>query len=342
VQNGSMSESLRVLVTEPIMQRFRGTLTRGGSSPHGWVFAPGPDAPAHAAGADVLVCSAATPQLLGAAPDLRLVQVTGAGVDKIALDALPAGAVLANTFHHGRSIAEHVVMVSMMLLRRVPAADRAMRRGEWRNVVVDDSHPFGGVLAGRTMGIVGLGEIGGSVAELAGLLGMRVRAVRRDPHAPAPAAVEHVGPVSELSAMLAASDVVVVTVPLNDHTRGLIDAAALAAMRPDAVLVNVARGAVVDEQALHDALSAGTIGGAGLDVWWRNPRDPGSPPPSHLDFTGDFAGFANVVLTPHQSGHTEEVFAGRAADIADNVDALADGRPLRNVVRPAVTPAAGR
>ncbi|WP_198961370.1 2-hydroxyacid dehydrogenase [Pseudonocardia sp. MH-G8] len=333
-----MRESLRVVVTEPIMDRFRSVLTRDGTSPHRWTFVREQDAPSLAADADVLVCSAATPQLLGAAPDLQLVHVTGAGVDKIPVGHLPPTAALVNTFHHGRSIAEHVLMVSMMLLRRVPAADRAMRRGEWRNVVVDDAHPFGGVLAGRTMGIVGLGEIGGSVAELAGLLGMRVRAVRRDPGAPAPAAVEHVGPVSQLHAMLAASDVVVVTVPLNEHTRGLVDAAALAAMRSDAVLVNVARGAVVDEQALHDALSAGTIGGAGIDVWWRNPRDADAPPPSNLDFTG----FANVVLTPHQSGHTEEVFAGRAADIADNVDALAEGRPLRNVVRPALRPAAGR
>jgi phosphoglycerate dehydrogenase-like enzyme len=85
---------------------------------------------------------------------------------------------------------------------------------------------------------------------------------------------------------------------------------------------------VVDEQALHDALTTGTVAGAGIDVWWRNPRDPDAPPPSHLDFTE----LPNVVLTPHQSGHTAEVFAGRAQDITDNVDALADGRPLRNPV----------
>jgi phosphoglycerate dehydrogenase-like enzyme len=186
------------------------------------------------------------------------------------------------------------------------------------------------VLAGRVLGIVGFGEIGTAVARLGAALGMRVRAVRRTPTAPLPDGVapEWVGSDDQLPELLADSDVVVVTVPLSDATRGLIDAAALAAMRPTAVLVNVSRGAVVDEEALHAALTDGTIAGAGIDVWWRNPRDPDSPPPSHLDFTG----LDNVVLTPHQSGHTREVFAGRARDIADNVDALASGTPLRNLV----------
>ena len=325
-----MPEALNVLVTEPIMGRFRDTLTRSGTSPHRWTFRFDPD-PAAVAAADVLVCSAAGPELLAAAPDLRLVHVTGAGLDGIAFDALGPRTAVVNTFHHGRSIAEHVVMTAMMLLRRVPAADRDLRAGVWRSVMVDDTHPFGGMLTGRTIGIIGFGEIGGEVARLAGAMGMRVRAVRRNPAAPLPGGVEveHVGPVEELPQLLAASDVVVVTVPLDDSTRGLVDAAALAAMRRSAVLVNVARGAVVDEDALHDALSRGVIAGAGIDVWWRSPRHAGGARPSDRDFTG----FANVVLTPHQSGHTEETFLGRAHDIADNVDALAAGHPLRNVVR---------
>jgi len=222
------------------------------------------------------------------------------------------------------------MMVSMMLLRGVLRSEADMRRGVWSNVLVADDYPFGGVLAGRTLGIVGFGEIGSSVARLGSALDMKVRAVRRNPDAPVPTGVEldWVGPDSALHELLAASDVVVVTVPMSEETRGLIDATALAAMRSSAVLVNVARGPVVDEQALHDALSAGAIAGAGIDVWWRNPRDPDAPPPSHLDFTK----LANVVLTPHQSGHTTEVFAQRAQDITDNVDALAEGRPLRNPV----------
>jgi len=324
--------ALEVLVTEPIMGRFAGALTRDDDSPHIWTFAFGDDPMLLEAAAttEVLVCSSATPELLAAMPRLRLVHVTGAGYDRVPLAALPDGVLLCNTFHHGRSIAEHVLMVAMMLRRGVLRAEREMRGGVWSNVIVDHTYPFGGVLAGHTVGIVGLGEIGSAVARLGSAMGMEIRAVRRNPAAPAPpdVALAWVGGDHQLPELLAAADVVVVTVPLSDATRGLIDAAALAAMKETAVLVNVSRGAVVDEAALHTALVEGTIAGAGIDVWWRNPRDPESPPPSHLDFTG----LDNVVLTPHQSGHTEEVFAGRARDITDNVDALAVGRPLRNVV----------
>lgn len=330
-----MSGPLRVLVTEPIMGRFRSVLLREGRSPHTWTFAldAGQQAAVDPAAFDVLVCSAASEQQLAAMTSLRLVHVTGAGVDKVAVDTLPEGVRVANTSHHGRSIAEHVMMVSMMLLRGVLEADAQMRRGTWSNVIVDPDHPFGGVLGGRTLGLVGFGAIGTATARAGAGLGMRVRGIRRDPSTPLPpdlaGHVDWVGSNSQLHELLAASDVVVVTVPLSDATRGLIDSPALAAMKRSAILVNVARGPVVDEAALHDALTEGRIGGAGIDVWWRNPRDADRPPPSHLDFTR----LPNVVLTPHQSGHTEEVFAGRARDITDNVEALAEDRPLRNVVR---------
>jgi phosphoglycerate dehydrogenase-like enzyme len=323
---------VRVLLTEPVMARFTDRL-RVDDGGHDWTLAL--DGPASLAGLDLpaydaLVCSSASADLLGAMTGLRLVHVTGAGYDKIALDALPDDVALCNTFHHGRSIAEHVMMTSMMLLRGVLASDAAMRRGEWSNVIVTPGFPFGGVLGGRTLGLVGFGEIGTAVARAGSALGMRVRTVRRNPAAPLPDGldVDWVGRDDQLHELLATSDVVVVTVPLSESTRGLVGAAELAAMRPTAVLVNVARGAVVDEAALHAALTDGTIAGAGIDVWWRNVREAGVTAPSDLDFTA----LPNVVLTPHQSGHTEEVFAGRAGDIADNLDALAAGAPLRNVV----------
>ncbi|WP_432540802.1 2-hydroxyacid dehydrogenase [Kineococcus sp. SYSU DK002] len=315
--------ALEVLVTEPVLGRFTDVLTRDGASPHRWTFGAGPER-----SPDVLVCSAATPAQIAALPDLRLVQVTGAGVDKV--PALPPDVLLANTSHHGRSIAEHVLTVTSVLRRGLLTSDREVREGRWRNAVVTDGFPFGRLWAGARVGIVGFGGIGREVARLALAVGMSVRAVRRDPHAPRPDDLRAVRVEGDdaLHDLLAGSDVVVVTVPLDESTRGLVGAAELAAMPGDAVLVNVARGPVVDEQALHDALRDGTIGGAAIDVWWRDPRDRDAPPPSHLDFTG----FGNVVLTPHQSGHTEETFRARAQDVTDNVDALAAGRPLRNLV----------
>jgi phosphoglycerate dehydrogenase-like enzyme len=325
--------ALTVLVTEPVMSRFADVLTRRGASEHEWVFAFTEDAELDRARqrAEVLVCSSATAELVASMPRLRLIHVTGAGYDKVPLTALPDRVAVANTFHHGRSIAEHVLMVAMMLSRKVLAAHQDMRRGVWRNAIVDQSHPFGETLEGRTLGIVGFGEIGTSVARLGAAIGMRVAAVRRDPSVPAPTDLTDVwmGSEDQLPELLAMTDILVLTVPLTDNTRGLIDAAAFAQMKESAVLINVSRGQVVDERALHEALSTHRIAGAGIDVWWRNPRDVDNPPPSHLDFTG----FDNVVLTPHQSGHAEQVFSDRASDITDNVDALAAGRPLHNVVR---------
>lgn len=272
---------------------------------------------------DVLVGGRVTPAMAAAATRLRLLQVPGAGLDRVALDALPPHVTVCNTFHHGRSIAEHVVMVSLMLARRVLVADRMLRQGTWMS-----DERMGATLAGRTVGVVGLGEIGQSVVRALTALGMRAKAVRRDPVVPAGLPVAVAG-MSGLDDLLSTSDIVVLTVPLTDETRGLIDASRLALMRRDAVLVNVARGPLVDEDALYDALSAGRIGGAALDVWWGHPRD------GTKGYRRAFELLDNVVLTPHNSGHTHEVFVRRAAEIRANVARLTTGDPLTNVVRPA-------
>ncbi|MFD1214915.1 NAD(P)-dependent oxidoreductase, partial [Arthrobacter sp. GCM10027362] len=139
-----------------------------------------------------------------------------------------------------------------------------------------------------------------------------------------------VGGTAELPRLLAQSDVLAVTVPLSAETEGLIGAAELGLMKPTAVLVNVARGPVVDQAALYAALAGGALAGAALDVWWGAP-EPGRTPPA--DFP--FADLENVILTPHHSGHARSTFEGRAADIAVNIARLAGGLELCNVVRPA-------
>ena len=324
---------LRVLVTDSIMSRFETELTRNDDT-NIWTMASGWSADAVLAAmpeTDVLVCSSMTPGQAAAAPGLRLVHVTGAGFDKIPLDALGAGVAVANTFHHGRPIAEHVVMVSLMLSRRVLEADREMRSGRWRTVANDPDVPFHGVLAGRTLGLLGLGGIGQEVARLAGALGMRVQAIRQNPNGAVPADIEldWVGGLGDLPRLMSTSDVVVVTIPLSESTRGVIGEDALAAMRPTGILINVARGALVDEAALLAALTERRIAGAAIDVWWGAPAADGTAPPA----TSRFAALDNVILTPHHSGHARSTFELRAADIAANVNSLAQGRPLINVVR---------
>lgn len=278
---------------------------------------------------DVLVASRVTAGMAAAASRLRLLHVPGAGLDKVAFDALAPGVTVCNTFHHGRSIAEHVVMVSLMLSRRVLFADRMLRQGTWASVSVDSSTPVGATLAGRTVGVVGLGEIGCAVVRALAALGVRAQAVRRNPVVPEGLALDRVADMSGLDALLSTSDIVVLTVPLTGSTAGMIDARRLGLMRRDAVLVNVARGGLVDEDALFDALSGERMGGAALDVWWGHPKDGVGV----KGYARPFELLDNVVLTPHNSGHTHETFAGRAAEIKANVARFAAGEPLTNVVR---------
>ena len=324
-------ESLKIVVTDPIISRFEDRLRADGGAHH-WDMAAAwtPERRLSAlAGADVVVCSSLGPVEAEAAGRVRLVHVTGAGYDKISFPHLLPSAMVANTFHHARPIAEHVLMVTLMLSRNVAAADREVRRGQWRTIATDDDVAFHPVLADLTLGLVGLGSIGAEVARVAGALGMKVRAVRRNPSAALPQGVrpDWVGGNHEFHGLLAASDVVVVTVPLDSGTEGMIGAAELSAMKPSAFLINVARGPVVDQAALYAALKERRIAGAGLDVWWGSPAD-GVVPPAELPF----ASLPNTVLTPHHSGHARITFERRAADIAANIGMLARGGELVNRV----------
>jgi phosphoglycerate dehydrogenase-like enzyme len=331
-------QPLRIVVTDPIISRFEDRLKADGGAHH-WDMATAwtPEQQRAAlACADVVVCSSLPPQEAEAAGRARLVHVTGAGFDKISFPHLAPGAAVANTFHHARPIAEHVLMVTLMLSRNVARADREIRGGQWRTIATAEDIPFHPVLGDLTMGLVGLGSIGAEVARVAGAMGMTVRAVRRNPAAALPDGVnlDWVGGNADLHTLLAGSDVVVVTVPLDDDTRRLIGAAELAAMKPSALLVNVARGAVVDQAALYSALLDRRIAGAGLDVWWGSPAD-GAVPPAEWPF----AGLDNTVLTPHHSGHARITFERRAGDIAANIGRLARGLELRNLVRRSPAPA---
>jgi phosphoglycerate dehydrogenase-like enzyme len=201
------------------------------------------------------------------------------------------------------AVAELALYLLLALARRAPAAARAFAA---REVGV----PLGIELAGRTLGIIGMGRTGRALQARAEALGMRVIGLGRGADADA------------RRAFFAACDAISIHCPLDDATRGLVGADALAAMRPGALVVNVARGGVIDRAALVAALAGGRLGGVGLDVHWEEPPDPSDP--LYAD--------PRVVALPHVAGSTEEAFARIADVVIENLDRLARGAPLLHQV----------
>lgn len=267
---------------------------------------------ARVAAADALIVrnrSRVDRELLAAAPRLRAVGRLGVGLDNIDTAACKAAGitVFPATGANSLPVAEYVVATAMVLLRGAYLSSAEVAAGQWPRARISQ----GRETAGKTLGLVGFGGIGQMTARLAHGLGMRVLA-----HDPALAPDASAWPDSgvgrrELDALLAEADVVSLHVPLVDSTRNLIDATRLARMKPDAVLINTARGGVVDEAALAAALRAGRLGGAALDVFDDEPLRAGSP----------LAGAPNLILTPHIGGVTREsnervssLIAGRIRD----------------------------
>ncbi|MFC0526657.1 D-2-hydroxyacid dehydrogenase [Phytohabitans kaempferiae] len=215
--------------------------------------------------------------------------------------------------------AEHAVALTLALCRRIDVHVRQARDRVWRR---NDACLE---LTGSTVLVVGLGDIGTAVAERFHGLGCTVVGIRRRLDQPLPPHVSAVVPPDQLVSAVAGADVVVLALPHTPRTAGLFDRAAVAALRPRALLVNVGRGAVLDEPALIERLAAGTIAGAGLDVSAEEP-----PPPSSPLWTLD-----NVILTSHSVGVSPHRSRRRRELFADNLDRFLAGRPLRNVVDPA-------
>ena len=261
------------------------------------------------------------------APRLRLVQLQAAGYDKIDFACVPEQAAVCNAFGHTRAISEYVLMTMLMWTHRWKAVEDSFRAGSWE-YSGSMYGPLRDELNSRTVGILGFGRMGKEIAAHCRALGTRVVVCART--APNADQVDAVYPLERLDDFLAQCDFVVVAIALVPPTQGLIDAARLGRMKRNAVLINVARGPVVVEQDLYQALTAGTIAGAVIDVWWQypqadDPRRHGSRFPFHeLD---------NVMMTPHSSGWTEQMMDRRWDMIMANLRATWSGAPLINVVR---------
>jgi phosphoglycerate dehydrogenase-like enzyme len=256
--------------------------------------------------------------LRAAAPRLRWIQLTSAGMDRAARSGLVESDFMLTSASglHATPIGEFVLTVMLMFAKGAQKFIRAQDRREWIRYMPQE-------LYGKTVGVVGLGHIGGEVARLAKAFGCRVIAMRRSDAKP-DERVDAFVPASELHRLLAESDYVVLSVPLTNETRHMIGEPELRAMKPSAVLINIARGAVVDEPALVRALKDGSIAGAGLDVFEQEPL----PPESEL------WGLENVILSPHISGGTE-IYNQRATGIfCENLRRYLAGEPLMNLADP--------
>ena len=272
------------------------------------------------AGADAAIAAALPAPVLAAADRLALLQTPGTGVEGLDLAALARRGIAVCNSHSGAGeVAEHAVALLLALARRIPLHDRLLRQGEWfRGGDGTDRTRMSLPLSGATVGLLGLGHVGRALqARLAGF-GVTFLACRH--RSPAPEGIETV----ELNELLARADAVMVSLPLTEATRGLIDAAALARMKPEALLVCVGRAEVIDRAALLAALDHGHLGGAALDVWWQ---------PDGIEAVNGFTGLDTVVLSPHRAGTRAD---GNPAldDVIANLIAFARDGVMRNRVDP--------
>jgi D-2-hydroxyacid dehydrogenase (NADP+) len=221
-----------------------------------------------------------------------------------------------------RAIAEHVLGVTIALARRLPVAIRAQVAHRWAQEELEGADVDVRTLQGRRLGIVGLGAIGLELVKIAAPFGFRISAIRRRAGEPKPDGVEDVWPPDRLPDLLAQSDVVVLAAPHTPETKRLIGRAELARIKRGALLVNIARGKLVDDAAVIEALRDGRLGGAALDVFSEEPLDPASP----------YWDLPNVIVTPHTSGAMQDYWTPLVALFADNLRRFERGESLRNVV----------
>jgi len=274
--------------------------------------------------ADVVVVSGLwNNALLEQAPKLRFVQSISAGVDQYGQDAFRAkGVRLASAQGvNANAVSEHAMALILAAARLLPQARDNQAKRHWRPMIGEIAQRED-ELGGKTLLVVGLGRIGGRLARLAKAFGMRVVGLRRDPAVGAEGADE-VHAIASLQNWLPQADIVALTCPLTPETTGLIDADALAAMKPTARLVNVARGKVVDEMALIAALREGRIAGAALDVTVEEPLPETSP----------LWDLPNVFITPHSAGETQRYEDNVIDILLENLDRLQRGETqLRNQI----------
>lgn len=273
--------------------------------------------------ADVAFSAAIDRSAFGSLTRLKWVQSPATGVGGMMGPELAASPIVVTSARgiRARAIAEHVIGVTIALARLFPLVVHRQAEHVWALEEIESSGAVR-TLQGRRLAIIGLGAIGLEVAGLASAFGMRVSAIRRRTELPVPPLVDEVLPPDRLHDLLGRSDVVVLSAPLTAETTRLIDARALDRIKHGALLINVGRGKLVDDEAVLGALRDGRLGGAALDVFTREPLDAASP----------YWDLPNVIVTPHVAGAMEDYWTPLVRLFAENLRRFERGRPLLNVV----------
>lgn len=275
------------------------------------------------AGSEIVIVRAPIdPAIVAREHGLRALIRHGAGLDMIPVQAATdAGVIVANVpGANAVTVAEHAIWSALALLRRYPQVNADLRGSGWE---AGRRHSMSGrELHGATLGVVGMGNIGRELARIARMgFGMRVITTTRSPETVPPG----VSPCG-LSDLLKAADIVVLCCPLTEQTRGMIGAGELALMRPASVLINVSRGPVIEQAAICDALAAGRLRGAALDVFDEQPLPQDSP----------LLALPNVILTPHMAGITEESMLRMGQGVVSETRRILAGDPPAQFVNPEV------
>ncbi|MBT5264429.1 MAG: phosphoglycerate dehydrogenase [Rhodospirillaceae bacterium] len=262
------------------------------------------------------------------APNLKLMQIPASGFDMIDFEAVPTHAWIANVYEHETGIAEYVFAGMLEWTIGLHARDARFRSGDWS----DNPRSNGKTrreLAGTTVGLIGYGHIGQAIAQRAQAFDMKVLALTRNPRDQQPVPDLLTG-YDQMAVLLERSDFLIVCCPLTEETEGMIGADELAAMRPDAILFNVARGPIVNPAALYAALVEKRIRGAVIDTWYTypTPEEPSVKPAEYPFETLD-----NIVMTAHLSGWTDGNQVRRWERMIENIEHLMAGEEPINVVR---------
>ncbi|MFQ5815393.1 MAG: phosphoglycerate dehydrogenase [Candidatus Hydrothermarchaeaceae archaeon] len=269
--------------------------------------------------ADAIVVRSATKvtkEVIDAGKKLKVIGRAGMGVDNIDLEAATARGIIVVNAPEATSItvAEHTMGLMLAMARKIPFAYGSMKAGKW-----EKKRFMGAELRDKVLGVLGLGRIGSEVVKRARAFGMKIQAF--DPYVSEKSAKDLGVELVEFEKLISTSDFVTIHVPLTEHTKKLIGKKELSKMKKDAILINCARGGIVDEAALYEALKSGKMGGAALDVFEKEPLED-SP----------LAGLENVILTPHLGASTEEAQRYASLIVCEEVLKVLENVPPRNVV----------